>query len=248
MRFSPKVPGVSTVRVLFLGPARTLAGVESAEVPTPPTLAALRSELATRFPPLARALPAMRLAVNLAYAEDGAGLQDGDEVAVIPPVSGGMTREDTWIALYRAPLPWTDVHAFLGGDPRHGGCVTFEGVTRAESHPEHGPLLRLEYEAYEDMALREMTRLAEEARAVRSAGRVVLLHRLGAVPIGEASVIIAVAAGHRAHAFDACRFLIDALKRDVPIWKKNVFTREITEWVAPPGARNVHERGNPARG
>ncbi|RME40360.1 MAG: molybdenum cofactor biosynthesis protein MoaE [Planctomycetota bacterium] len=124
------------------------------------------------------------------------------------------------------------VRGFILGDPRWGGICTFDGATRAEQHPEHGALQTLVYEAYEEMARREMHRLAEEAKRRFGAGRVALVHRLGDVPPGEVSVHIAAACGHRAEAFSACRFLIDELKRDVPIWKKNVYADGACAWAA----------------
>lgn len=232
--FWPKVPNVSTIRVLFLGPARVLAGIESASVPlpTPPTVKELRRCLEVRYPTMARALPTMRLAINMNYAMDDAVLQIGDEVAVIPPVSGG-SHERIWVELFRLSLPMHEVRTFIGGDTALGGIVIFEGVTRSEHDAEHGALHRLDYEAYEGMALSEMRRLAEQAMSHWPLGKVALLHRMGTVLPGETSVIAAVAAGHRAEAFDACRFLIDTLKQDVPIWKIDVFSDGHSRFVKP---------------
>lgn len=202
-------------------------------LPVPPTLAELRHMLVETYPALDRALPTMRLAINMSYAADDALLAPGDEVAVIPPVSGGCGDERIWTELFRVALPLDRMHAFIGGDQTCGGIVIFEGVTRAESDPEHGELLRLEYEAYDAMALTEMRRLCADAFTRWSVGKIALLHRLGAVFPTETSVVIAVAAGHRSEAFDACRWLIDTLKRDVPIWKKDVFASGFTRWVEP---------------
>ena len=112
----------------------------------------------------------------------------------------------------------------------------FEGATRAESDPAHGRLVRLDYEAHPSMARREMERLATQASQRFGAKRAVILHRTGPVPPGEASVLIAAACAHRAEAFDACRWIIDTLKKDVPIWKKDVFEDGFVRWVEPRNA------------
>ena len=143
---------------------------------------------------------------------------------------------DVRVELVRGPIPVAQVREFVSGDPSLGGTVTFEGSTRAESDPQHGPLVRLEYEAYESMAQRQLERVAHEAVDCLGTGKIAVVHRLGPVPVGEASVMIAVACGHRAKAFEACRWLIDMLKKDVPIWKKDVFEDGFVKWVE---GRNV---------
>lgn len=127
---------------------------------------------------------------------------------------------------------------FVRGDGALGGITTFFGATRGEQDREHGALLRLDYEAYRDMAVVQMRKLAEHAAREWKAGRVALLHRLGGVGPGEISVAIAVACPHRAESFDACRWLIDTLKRDVPIWKKDVYADGFSCWVDPAGANS----------
>jgi len=125
------------------------------------------------------------------------------------------------------------LHDFVIGDPSCGAVVIFEGTVRKEDHPDHGSLAHLFYEAYRDMAIAQMERVAGEARRRFSASRVAIVHRTGAVAIGEAAVVIAVACGHRAEAFDACRWIIDTLKTDVPIWKKNIWEEGEEQWVDP---------------
>ncbi|HMN95527.1 MAG TPA: molybdenum cofactor biosynthesis protein MoaE [Phycisphaerales bacterium] len=115
---------------------------------------------------------------------------------------------------------------------RCGAECIFLGRSRGDCHREHGELLRLEYEAYEPMALRLMSDLAEQVAERHDLGLVRVHHALGAVPIGAASVLIQVAAGHRDAAFAACRTLIDRLKLEVPIWKREVWTRSST-WSPP---------------
>ncbi len=136
-----------------------------------------------------------------------------------------------WVELVHAAIPVERVRAFVTGDPELGGIVTFEGVTRAELDGDHGPLVRLDYEAHESMARKQLERLADEATSRFGAGKVALVHRLGSVPPGGASVMIAVACPHRGEAFDACRWIIDTLKQDVPIWKKDVFEDGFVRWV-----------------
>jgi len=129
------------------------------------------------------------------------------------------------IQFTRTPL---DIAAALQAvnTPDAGGIDIFLGTTRAESHPDAGSLLRLDYDAYEEMALAQMHKLADRAHQRWPITRLVLWHRLGPVAVGEPSVIIAVSCPHRSEAFDACRFLIDELKKDVPIWKKEVYENQ----------------------
>ncbi len=231
---------VLRINVLFLGPAKNFAGAEnvSLEIADAATVADLRTLLAERYEGLRRALGTIRFAVNEEFASDETVLQVGDEVALIPPVSGGQDVEPTFRSLNDAhstndegilvelrphPIPAERVRSFVMGDHRLGGIVTFEGATRREPDAKHGAIVRLDYEAYGAMARRQLERLAVEAKRRWSAGRVAIIHRTGSVPPGEVSVMIAVACGHRAEAFAACRWLIDTLKKEVPIWKEEVF-------------------------
>lgn len=114
--------------------------------------------------------------------------------------------------------------------PLQGGIVHFLGVARVSSHHTEKKVIRLEYEAYEAMAREEMERIFAEAKAKFGVESVVVKHRVGRVEIGEPAVAISVATPHRGEAFDACRFLIDELKKRVPIWKKEVYA-DGSEWV-----------------
>lgn len=122
-----------------------------------------------------------------------------------------------------------DLPEFLHG-PEEGGIVRFYGVARESSHHTSKQVTRLEYEAYEAMAREEMERIFAEARGKFALYKAVVLHRVGRVEIGEPAVAIAVATPHRGEAFDACRFLIDELKKRLPIWKKEVYA-DGSEWV-----------------
>ena len=227
-----------TIEVRFLGPAKDMAGAESTTL----TLAdeagldELRAALTARFPKISAALPTVRFAVNQEFVVDDLALNDGDEVAVIPPVSGGEETNRTWVELVDEPIPVARVRAFVTGDPSLGAITTFEGAIRNDSQEQHGPVVCLEYEAYREMAVKHMERLVGEAVNRWSLGRVAMIHRLGSVGLAEISIMIAVASGHREESFAACRWLIDTLKKDVPIWKKDVFADGTVDWVTPEGA------------
>lgn len=226
---------VPLIRVTLLGPARDWMNVESLDIDLPEgaTVAAVCAALAERSPVAARGLTIARLAVNDRFVLPDHRLGSGDEVLVIPPVTGGMEDDRVRVALTHDRLDIAAVRRFVDGDSACGGMATFDGVVRGESDAAHGRLVRLDYEAHERMALAQLRRLCEDAMQRFGTRRVAVVHRLGAVPVGEVSVSIAVACAHRREAFDACRFLIDTLKRDVPIWKRDVFEDGFTRWVEP---------------
>src|SRR5688572_14100023 len=126
------------------------------------------------------------------------------------------------IELTSEPLGPNAAAAFVV-DPAAGGVAVFVGTTRVERGPTGAALVALEYEAYAEMAMRAMRSLAGRARERWPVAKLALLHRVGRVVVGEASVVVAVSSGHRAEAFEACRWLIDTLKAEVPIWKKEVW-------------------------
>jgi len=165
--------------------------------------------------------PGLLYAVNRAYAGREAPLADGDEVALIPPVSGGAFR------LSEEPL---SVQAAIDevASPDAGAIATFVGTTRRRSRDRE--VVRLEYEAYEGMAEAEMERIAGELRTKHDLHAVAIHHRVGVVGIGETSVVIAISAPHRAAALEACREAIDTLKQTVPLWKKEVYEGG-EEWI-----------------
>ena len=160
-------------------------------------------------------------AVNRSYVDRETPLRDGDEVAVIPPVSGGAFR------LSDEALSLEEVAREVASDDA-GAIATFVGTTRAHSRGRE--VIRLEYEAYEGMAEAEMERIAGVLRDRHNVIDVAIHHRVGPVEIGETSVVIAVSAAHRAAAFDACREAIDTLKQTVPLWKKEVYEGG-EEWI-----------------
>ncbi len=160
-------------------------------------------------------------AVNHEYADRDRELEDGDEVALIPPVSGGAFR------LTEEPIDPNEVIREVS-DPRAGGIATFIGTTRVESRGR--TVHYLDYEAYGGMAERTMEELAEELKRKHDLCAVAIAHRVGRVDVGELSVVIAVSAPHRAAALAACREAIDTLKQTVPLWKKEVYEGG-EEWI-----------------
>ncbi|HTS72993.1 MAG TPA: molybdenum cofactor biosynthesis protein MoaE [Gaiellaceae bacterium] len=160
-------------------------------------------------------------AVNREYAERDLELRDGDEVALIPPVSGGAFR------VSEAPLSLEAVAAEVA-DERAGAVATFTGTVRRESRGRE--VERLEYEAYAEMAEEVMAKLAAGLQARHDLCAVAIHHRVGRLEIGEASVVIAVSAPHRQAALAACREAIDTLKETVPLWKKEVYEGG-EEWI-----------------
>jgi MoaE-MoaD fusion protein len=164
------------------------------------------------------------VAVNREYARGSHVLAEGDEVALLPPVSGGAHPAPAspvpYVHLGREPiLPGALIPPLER--PEDGAVVVFDGIVR--NHSRGRATRYLEYEAYEPMALRQMEDLAAQALARFAIRNLALVHRLGRIEIGEPSVLIAVFSAHRAAAFDACRWLIDTLKQTVPIWKKEFF-------------------------
>jgi molybdopterin converting factor subunit 1 len=160
-------------------------------------------------------------AVNRQYAPADTPLSAGDEIALIPPVSGGAFR------LSEEPLDPAGVIREVS-DPRAGGIATFIGTTRSESRGR--TVHYLDYEAYGGMAEQVMAELADELRRKHNLCELAIAHRIGRVDIGEPSVVIAVSAPHRAAALAACREAIDTLKETVPLWKKEVYEGG-EEWI-----------------
>jgi molybdopterin synthase catalytic subunit/molybdopterin converting factor small subunit len=175
----------------------------------------------TALPDLGSEPAGILYALNKEYVAADVELSDGDELALIPPVSGGDFR------LTEDPI---DVAALVSEVAREeaGAIATFLGTTRV--HSRGRSVTQLEYEAFPDMAEREMARIAEELKARYDLCAVAITHRVGRVGIGETSVAIAISAPHRADALAACKDAIDTLKETVPLWKKEVYEGG-EEWI-----------------
>jgi molybdopterin converting factor subunit 1 len=212
------------VTVLYFAAARERAGASSdaLDLPEGSTASDALAAACERHPALQAVASKLRLAVDQEFAAAERKLHDGSEVALIPPVSGGAGPHRV------GPEPVTTeapVREVAGADC--GAVVSFTGTVRESNHGK--TVVRLEYEAYPDMALRVFAQIAAEAREKWGA-RLAIHHRTGALEPGELSVVIAAAAPHRADAFDACRHAIEALKKDAPIWKREVYP-DGSSWV-----------------
>ena len=226
------------VKVLYFGVTHDLTGCaqELADLPEGEDLKGLRRSCEARFPRLAAAGDTFLLAVNQEIARESTRLREGDEVAFIPPVSGGTENE--LFGITRSPVSGTELARQLC-TPQDGAVVIFEGVVR--NHSRGRATLFLEYEAYEPMAIRKMQELGSEAREKFAIDGIGMMHRLGRLEIGETSVAIVVTAEHRHAAFQACEYAINRLKQIVPIWKKEYFA-DGTAWADGESRAHVSAR------
>jgi molybdopterin converting factor subunit 1 len=222
------------VRVLFFGRLKDIVGKteEHAEVSEGARVEDLFERYGRSFPELSKFRASVVASVNQEFAEWRAPLSSGDEVAFLPPVSGGAVPagaavDENLCVLVRATIETSEIVAQLKAPP-DGAVVVFEGIVR--NHSGRRPTLYLEYEAYEPMAIAKMREIGAEMREKFPIRRYAMVHRLGRLEIGETSVLIVVCSAHRGAAFDACRYGIDTLKRNVPIWKKEFF-RDGAVWA-----------------
>jgi MoaE-MoaD fusion protein len=190
------------------------------------TVGSLWELLIDRYPRLAGYSGRILYAVNQEFGTLTTELHDGDEVAFVPPVSGGTTTEAYQITtqpLDPAPL------VALVQSPDMGAVVTFAGIVRNNFGGR--ATAYLEYEAYESMAVLVLRSLANQARVMWGAGAIAIHHRVGRLEIGEMAVLIVVAAAHRHEAFEAAEWLMDRIKEVAPIWKKEIWADGASEWV-----------------
>lgn len=179
---------------------------------------------------------AVAVAVNQEYARKDRLISEGDEIAMLPPVSGGSTTEPR-VELVRLPIGTAKLlESVKNGED--GAVVVFDGIVRNNSRGRR--TTHLLYEAYEQMALEQMRKLASDACARFPIRDVIVVHRLGQLGVGETSVLIVVASAHRGAAFDACRWLIDTLKSTVPIWKKEFFEDGAVWAAGEPFPSDIH--------
>lgn len=239
------------VKVLFFGQLKDVVGrgEEQVELAEGASVRDLFASYHAKYPRLAQFESSVVASVNQEYALWSERLKANDEVAFLPPVSGGSgeltTTGEDWIRLVRERIDSERI-VFGRKAPEDGAVVVFDGIVR--NHSGGRSTLYLEYEAYEPMALKKMREIASGMRRNFSIHRVAMVHRLGRLEIGETSVLIAVSSPHRLAAFDACRYAIDRLKKQVPIWKKEYFADgavwvegerpEIVPPIATPGPRD----------
>lgn len=186
-------------------------------------VADLLDELSARYEPIAGARKSVQVAVNQEVVQHDRVLRDGDEIALIPPVSGGAPR----CRITTEPLSWQEVVDAVSG-PGQGGLVVFCGNVR--DHNQGKDVVRLDYEAYDEMAVRAMDQIAGRIESEYPGARIAITHRTGTLNIGDTAVLVAASAPHRAEAFAACRAAIEALKQEVPIWKKE-YSADGAEWL-----------------
>jgi MoaE-MoaD fusion protein len=219
---------VMRVRVLLFGQLKDIIGrqEDSLELAAGTKVSDVMSHYAMKFPRFQPISASIACSVNQEYVSGSTVLKEGDEVGLLPPVSGGKSEvgakelQYPQCAIVREAISTQQIadEVKAGQD---GAVVVFDGIVRDNSRGRR--TLYLDYEAYESMALNEMQRLSQAALERFAIRNVRLVHRLGRLAIGETSVLIVVASAHRAAAFEACRWLIDSLKKTVPIWKKEYF-------------------------
>lgn len=232
------------LRVLFFGILKDVVGRPADEIDVPPGagLGDVFDRYASAHPRLREMASSIVAARNQEFADPATPLSDGDEVAFLPPVSGGSDPDPMeiesaghYFALTRSPIDTREVigRILTGGD---GAVVTFEGVVR--NNTKGRPTLYLDYECYEPMALKMMAKIGCEIASSYAVTRIAMVHRLGRMLIGEASVAVIVTAPHRKAAFDAALEGINRLKKLVPIWKKEHFA-DGEVWVEGEWDRNA---------
>ena len=201
--------------------------VVTLEVPAGATVAVLRDQLGEQYPQVHDLLPNVICAVAEDYVAMDYVLQEGDDVALIPPVSGGAGDDDGMFAIGPEPLDPGPLVAAVRRD-ESGAVALFYGVVRNENLGRN--VMYLEYDAYPEMAIKKMREVAVEVRAKFDVTGIGVLHRTGRLEIGETSLLVAVSSGHRKEAFGACHFAVDRIKQIVPVWKKEVFEGG-EEWI-----------------
>jgi MoaE-MoaD fusion protein len=199
-------------------------------LPEKATVQTLIDRLATEYPVAADLIRHSVIALNQDYAEENQFIRPGDEVALIPPVSGGEEKQPTPL-LFITEEPLSADHLICEvSNPSAGAVLTFAGIVREYTYGQR--TVALEYEAYAPMALRKMEEIVGEIRQHWPEVRVAMGHRTGKLAIGEISLLIAVASPHRDEAFEAGRYAIERLKEIVPIWKKEIW-EDGSQWKGP---------------
>ncbi len=240
------------IQVLFFGLLRDVAGrsSDSIELPEGARVESAFAHYAALYPKLRELRQSIVPARNQEFCDPATELSDGDELAFLPPVSGGSDAasfthviEDEaghFFALTREPINAKGLIARLQR-PEDGAVVDFEGVVR--NNTKGRATLYLDYECYEDMAIKMMAQLGREIAAAHPMGRIGMIHRLGRMEIGEASVVVVATSPHRKPAFDAALEGINRLKKTVPIWKKEYFA-DGEVWVDGEWDENLKRAGS----
>ncbi len=216
---------------------------DSCEVPEGATVRTVWEALKREHPALIEVERSLAFAVAQEYVDGDHPLRDNDELALIPPVSGGVPTDSRLSCrITQDPIRLDELTAFVA-DPGAGAMATFVGTTRDNN--EGRRVVRLEYECYPGMAEKEMEKIGQEVLERWPVKKVAMLHRLGRVDIGEASVAIAVSSGHRHAAFEACHYAINQLKETVPIWKKELYEGGEV-WIGSQTGKNgtLHPSGS----
>jgi molybdopterin converting factor subunit 1 len=192
------------------------------------TVADLRDRLSEQYPIVTPYLPTLICAVDEEFVPSEHPLSDGDDIALIPPVSGGATESDAFLVT-PDPLDQQQLYEAVRANEA-GAVVLFHGVARNSS--EGRRVVALEYEAYPSMAEKKLREVADEVKSRFSITGIAVHHRTGRLAIGETSLLVAVSAPHRHEAFEACHYAVDRIKQVVPIWKKEIWEDGDGAWVA----------------
>lgn len=216
------------IRVLFFGQLKDVVGCSSDDIDLPPgsTLETAFERYASQFPRVREMADSIAAARNQEFADLAQALEDGDEIAFMPPVSGGagpLAQAEDPNGYYAVTAERIDARALVERmqGPDDGAVITFEGVVRNNSK---GRATRyLDYECYTPLALKQMQTIGRAALEKYDVHRVAVVHRVGRLEIGEASIVIVVASGHRLAAYDASLEIINTVKTSVPVWKKEYF-------------------------
>lgn len=229
------------IRVKLFASVREIVGRNeiSLEVPDGTRASALPHRLAAEYPGIRELVSFLKIAVNHEYADGERVLVEGDDVALLPPVSGGVDAFE----ITETPLS-LDAMARTVGQDTCGAIASFLGVVRGFARGRR--VRHLEYDAYPEMAIAKMRQIGDEIRARWPVDRIAIAHRVGRLGVGEASVAIMVASPHRREALQACAYAIERLKEMVPIWKKEVWS-DGAEWIGSTVDEHRMERQKGAR-
>jgi len=231
LTLAPTIPsnGAMKIEVLLFARLRELVGHDRVVVRRQELLTVrdVWDALRAQYPQVEGFGKSLLVSVNQEFASWDTAVREDDELAFFPPVSGGGANSNHLIRIVRSPI---QIEALVDQlqQPEDGAVVVFDGIVR--NHSRGRKTLYLEYEGYELMALKKMKEIEEDTRKKWPVNRIGIVHRLGRLEIGEASVAIVVTSAHRKAAFEACQHVIDTLKKTVPIWKKE-FLADGEVWV-----------------